>query len=60
MSGEPTKDNNMLYGRIPVTVTGKIDLDATAKVLAPIFIRKFEAELQAREQRKQLHLVDDH
>jgi hypothetical protein len=55
--GPPTKDN-MLYGCIPVRVTGKIDLDATAKILAPIFMRKYEAELQAREQRSQIHLVD--
>lgn len=53
---KPTKDN-MLYGRIPVTVTGKIDLDATAKILAPIFIRKHEAEQQALKRRNQIHLV---
>lgn len=53
----PTK-GNMLYGSIPITVTGKIDLDATAKILAPIFLKKYEADQVAREQRKQLRLVN--
>lgn len=51
-------DKRMLYGRIPITVTGSIDLDATAKILAPIFLRQFEADQQALQRRKQFQVLD--
>lgn len=51
-------DKRMLYGRIPVTVTGSIDLDATAKILAPKILARFEAEQQALERRKQFQVLD--
>lgn len=54
-----TPEKRMLYGRIPVTVTGSIDLDATAKILAPKILARFEAEQQALDRRKQLRLIDD-
>lgn len=52
-------NKRMLYGRIPINIHGKLDLDATAKILAPIFLRQFEAEQQALERRKQLHIVNE-
>lgn len=55
---DKSSDQRMLYGRIPINVIGKIDLEATAKVLAPIIIRQYEADQQALELRSQLHLVD--
>lgn len=54
-----TSENRMLYGRIPITVTGSIDLDATAKILAPKILARFEAEQQALDRRKQLRLIND-
>ncbi|HQA51170.1 MAG TPA: hypothetical protein PLT89_10805 [Syntrophomonadaceae bacterium] len=52
-------NKRMLYGRIPVTVTGSIDLDATAKILAPKILARYEAEQQALDRRKQLRLIDE-
>lgn len=51
-------NKRMLYGRIPVTVTGSIDLDATAKILAPKILARFEAEQQALQRRKQFQVLD--
>jgi len=51
-------DKRMLYGRIPINIHGKLDLDATAKILAPIFLRQFDAEQQALERRKQFQVLD--